>query len=254
MQLSWSGRRRVIYAVTITTLSVIVIVFVWLKFFNAPPTCFDNTQNGTEQGIDCGGTCSLLCQDLASAPRVKWSRGFQNGAPNIYTLAAYIENSNPSAGVKNAQYIFQVYDTNNKLVVEKKGVVSLPPVQTVPIVEPMVDVGNRTVAHVEFSFNGSVPLVWQQVDSASVPALRVARQQLSGDGMRLDATIENNSIFDAPNVTLIAILYDTEGVARAASKSVVPTIAHKGSENVTFTWPTAAFNIARTEITILPSF
>ncbi len=254
MQLSWSGRRRVIYAITTLVISIAILTFVWLQFFNAPPTCFDNKQNGSERGVDCGGSCALLCANLAGAPRVLWARAFQNGAPNIYTLASYIENPNPSAGAKGVGYVFQLYDADNKLIIEKRGVADLPPVQTVPIVEPIVDVGNRTVAHTEFSFSGETQLIWGAVAPGSIPALRVARQQLSSNGSRLDIAIENNGIFDASNVTLVAILYDTRGVARAASKSVVPTILHKTTEEVTFTWPMQNTNIARTEITILPSF
>lgn len=252
--MSWSGRRRVIYAVTTLVISIVGVTFVWLQFFNAPPTCFDKKQNGTEQGIDCGGSCTLVCTQLAGAPRVLWARAFQNGASNIYTLTAYIENPNPSAGAKGVEYIFQLYDADNKLIIEKRGTADLPPVQTIPIVEPTVDVGNRIVAHTEFSFNSKTQPVWSKALPGSIPMLRVSRQQLSPDGSRLDVTIDNTGISDATNVTLVAILYDTQGVARAASKSVVPAIAHKATEEVTFTWPMSNLHVARTEITLLPSF
>ncbi len=242
------------YATTATAASLGAVVLVWFLFFNAPPTCFDGKQNGTEQGVDCGGGCALVCENLSSAPRVVWARAFQNGAPNIYTLAAYVQNTNPSAGAKQVPYIFQLYDAQNKLVAEKTGVVDMPPVQTVPIIVPSVDVGNRTVAHVEFSFASKTPLVWKRVTQEAIPDLRVARQQLAADGSRLDVTVENNSIFDAPKVTLVTILYDANDVARAASVSVVPVIAHKSSADAVFTWPAPNPNILRTEITILPSF
>ncbi|HEV8666356.1 MAG TPA: hypothetical protein VN665_00715, partial [Candidatus Paceibacterota bacterium] len=102
MALSWSGRRQLMYyGVGLVILAVLFYV-VWASFFNAAPTCFDNKQDGTELGVDCGGSCSLLCQDTARQPTVQWARPFQTGA-GIYTAAAYIQNNNVGAGAKNVQ-------------------------------------------------------------------------------------------------------------------------------------------------------
>ena len=253
MQLSWSFRRKLVYSGVTLVIALALTTYVWLTFFHAAPTCFDNKQNGNETGVDCGGSCALVCQNASRPPIVEWARVFPNGGGSMYTAAAYVQNTNGNEAAHSARYVFQFYDANNHLITEKDGVADLPPVEVVPIVT-QVDVGNATVAHVQFSFDDTYPLVWNIVPAANIPNLRTSTQQLSANGSRLDATIENNSIFDATNVKAVAILFDSSGTALAASQSVIPAITHKSSTNVVFTWPTSNQNIARTEIIILPSF
>ncbi len=225
--------------------------YIWLKYFNDPATCFDQKQNGSEIGVDCGGVCALLCRQQVHDPIVLWSRAFPNGT-QAYSAAAYIENNN-SAGAHAVHYAFQFFDANNKLVLERDGVTEIPPVHIVPVVEPAIYAGNRTIVKALFSFS-ELP-VWKKIPSDAIPNLHLAGQTLSANSSRLDATIENISLVqDAENVTLAAVLFDADGVARAASKSVVPHIDHRSSINVVFTWPQGLENIVRSEVTVLPSF
>jgi hypothetical protein len=246
------------YGVGIIILAVLVYV-VWASFFNSPATCLDNKQDGTELGVDCGGQCALLCQDTAKDPTVSWARSFQTGTPSTgsgqattYTAAAYIQNNNPGAGAKRVAYSFQLFDANNSLIKEADGTTDLPPVSVIPIIMPNISVGNRTVTHVEFAFSN--PPVWYKIPAKSLPTLFVSQQNLAADGSRLSATISNQTLADAKGVTVAAVLFDSNGVARAASKSLVQVIAAQSAQNVTFTWPTGTPNIVRAEITVLPSF
>ena len=234
---------------------IILVVFVyavWASFFNTAPTCFDNKQNGAELGVDCGGSCSLLCADTAKDPVVQWARSMQTGA-QTYTAAAYVQNNNLGAGAKGVAYSFQLFDANNSLVKEVDSVVDLPPVPTVPIIMPNISVGDRIVTHVQFAF-ASQP-VWHTVLAKTLPSLHLSQQNLAADGSRLSASITNQTLLDAKNVTVVAVLFDSNGVARAASKSLVPVIAAQSSQQVVFTWGQAPLaTIVRAEITILPSF
>ena len=238
------------YGVGLVLLLVLVYV-VWASFFNAPPTCFDNKQDGTELGVDCGGSCALLCANTAHDPTVLWARVFNTGT-NTYTSAAYIQNNNLGAGAKNVQYSFQLFDANNLLVKEVDGTTDLPPVQIVPIIVPNTDVGNRVATHVQFAFSSSP--VWYRVPQKSLPTLFISQQNLSSDGSRLSATISNQTLLDAKNITMTAVLFDSQGIARAASKSLVQVVPAQSSTQVVFTWPQGTPDIARAEITVLPSF
>ncbi|HUD03074.1 MAG TPA: hypothetical protein VMR46_03640 [Candidatus Paceibacterota bacterium] len=253
MALTWSGRRKLIYyGVGIVVLALLAWV-MWLLFFNVAPSCFDGKQNEGELGIDCGGPCSLLCADTARDPVLLWSRAFQTG-PTSYTAAAYIQNNNPGAGAKNVAYSFQLFDANNNLVIERDGVATLPPITTIPIIEPNIVVGNRTVARTQFAFSNTPPAVWSKVPANSIPTLSVAEQNLNADASRLSATVVNDTLNDAQNVTVAAVLFDSAGVARAASKSLIVDVPAKSSMPVVFTWGSGVPNIVRAEITILPSF
>lgn len=255
VNLSWSSRRKFLYTAIAGIFLLAALFFVWNTFFNIPPTCQDNIQNGTELGVDCGGVCSLICGEQSRVPVVLWARAFPNGVNN-YTAAAYLQNNNPHAGAKGVQYSFQLFDEKNELIVEQRGVADIPPLLTVPIVESNINVGNRTVVRTLFLFR-STP-VWHIVPPESLPFVTVGDKNLAPDASRLSATLSNTSTIDTSRITVVAVLFDAQGVARAASKSIVGSLARKSKTSVVFTWPQSANppagGIVRTEITPLVSF
>jgi hypothetical protein len=251
MALGWGTRRQLLYYAVATVVLAVLFIFIYYAFIKVPPTCFDGKQNGTEHGVDCGGTCSLICKNEASDPTVLWSRAFQT-AGSFYTAAAYIKNNNPGAGAKQVPYNFQMYDANNLLVIERKGIADLPPIPVVPIVEHNINAGNRQIVRTQFSFSSGA--TWNLIPAQSVPALRVGEQKLAPGATRLDATLSNDSLDDARNVTVTAVLFDENGVARGAVKQEIDRIAKKSSQPLVFTWPIPQTGIVRAEITVSPSF
>ncbi len=249
MALSWSKRRKFLYSTVITVVGAVLILWLYIAFFTATPTCFDGKFNTGETGIDCGGSCALLCREQSRSPVVRWSRIFEV-APGTYTAAAYVENPNIGAAARGVRYSFQLFDQQNLLVTERTGTIDIPPVQTVPFVDPNINVGNRVPVRALFSF--SEEPVWYRTEG--LPTLRVGNQYLAPDASKLSATITNESIQNADKVTVAVVLFDSEGVARAASRSIIARIPRKGSQEVTFTWPGGVSDIVRAEITVLPSF
>lgn len=245
MALTWSGRRKALYTSVGGIIALMALIVVYQTLFSAPALCTDGKQNGSEHGVDCGGSCSLLCQDEARAPVVLWARAFM-AAPQTYTAAAYVQNNNVGAGARRVGYTFQLFDADNKLVVDRTGVADLPPVPTVPIIESGINVGHRTVSRTLFSF--STEPSW--VKAGQLPRLAISGQKLSVDASRLEATVSNDSFGDV-RATVAAVLFDSEGVARAASKSTV-TIPSRSSTPIVFTWGLPAEGVVRAEITVLP--
>lgn len=249
MALSWSKRRKFLYTGVGAVIAVAALVAVYIQFFTTVPVCFDGIQNGDEHGIDCGGSCALFCTDQVRPPVVIWARVFEVG-PSTYTAAAYVRNPNPGAATRNVAYSFQLFDDKNLLVTERTGAIDIPAVQTVPFIDTNINVGNRTVTHALFAFSEEPR--WYK--APSVPHLRVRNQYLSADASELSATVANDSINNVDRVTIVAVLFDADGIARAASRSVLQRVPRKGSQDVTFTWPGGVKNIIRAEITVLPSF
>jgi len=251
MALAWSVRRQLLYYAVAAVVAIFLIIIVWQALFLTTATCFDKRQNGGEAGADCGGPCSLLCQDTARAPVVLWARSFSVG-PRAYAAAAYVQNQNPGAGARAVSYSFQLFDDKNLLIVEKTGVIDLPPVRTIAVVEPNINVGTRIVARTQFSF--STTASWSKVQEDAVVPVTVTGQQLSADGSRLSATLVNDTLEDSPRVTVVGVLFDQYGTAIAASKSTINRIQRKSSQPIVLTWPGGVQDIVRAEITTLPSF
>lgn len=251
MALGWSARRQLLYYAVGAIIFGVLGVVVWYTFFTETPICFDGQQNADERGVDCGGSCTLICAADAKAPTLLWSRSF-NTAGNLYTAAAYVQNNNTGAGAKKVSYSFQLYDANNLLVVERKGVADLPPIPTVPLIEHNINVGNRVVTRTQFSFSSVA--VWNKIQLDKLPVLRKVQQPLANNGTKLEVEVFNDSLVDARNVVVAAVLFDAGGVARAAGKTLIDRLSRKSSQNVVFTWPKPNPNIVRVEVTLLPSF
>ena len=255
MALTWSERRKLLYIIVMGVVAVAILIFVYEKFLARAPTCTDGIQNGEEHGVDCGGTCALLCRGETRAPVVLWARAFPSG-DQLYTATVYVQNNNPSAGARHVGYMFQLYTADNKLIVERDGVTDLYPTQVTPVIELNIPVGAQTVARTLFTFTEDPQ--WERADLSHQATLASAKQNFESDGSRLDVTISNSSVVDAPSVTVVGVLFDTQGVARAASKSLIGSLMHKSSQDVTFTWPMGVAlpvgGIARAEVTILPTW
>lgn len=213
-------------------------------FFSRAPSCSDGALNGDERGVDCGGSCERLCPFDVQDPVVVWARSFL-AARGIYTATAYVENPNPGARSAVVPYLFKLFDENNILVAEREGSIALPPERFIPVVEPNVSVGNRIPTRTFFEFTG--PVEWFEAPRA---LLRVTDEVLSDEGTRLTALLHNDTGEDVERVTVAAVLFDSEGVARASARSLVGKIKRGEQEPLVFTWTLPPPPIAR--ITIIP--
>jgi len=254
MAMTWAGRRQVLYSGVGAVITLIILIVLYNTFFNSPATCFDGKQDGAETGIDCGGSsCSLICNDVAHPPVVEWARSFQTNQ-NTYSATAYVQNNNVGAGARGVPYSFQLFDADNVLVVERDGVVDIPPLQTVPITESNINVGNRVVARTLFAFTNDPPAVWNKVVPGTYPQLTISQPTHADDYSKLSAILVNNNVSAVKNVSVVAILYDAENIAIATSKSLIPSVAARSQTQVVFTWPQGVPSAVKFELIVLPSF
>src|SRR3569623_267942 len=216
MALKWAARRQILYYIVAIIVLAILAASAWRVFFYQVPMCNDGIKNGSETGVDCGGSCAALCRDTARQPTILWARSFENSTGN-YTAAAYVQNNTAAegAGAKGVHYSFRLYDDTNFLIKEIDGVMDIPPVSVVPVVATNIDSGTRQVARTYFELSNA-PIYWNKIPKDSLRSLRVANPGVYQDG-RLTATIANDSFDDAKKVTVFAVLFDGADVARAAS-------------------------------------
>lgn len=253
MALTWSGRRQILYSGVGAVIVLVLLIFIYETYFTAPPTCFDGKQDGAETGVDCGGTCSLICADAAHPPVVAWARAFQTSASS-YNAVAYVQNNNIGAGARGVPYSFQLFDANNILIAERDGVTDLPPLQIIPVTEPTISTGSRVVARTLFAFTSDPPAVWNKVPQGAYPQFTISQPTHTADFSKLSATLISNNVGDVTNVSLVAIVYDQNDTAIASSKSLVARVAGRSHVPIFFTWPEGVPNAVRFEIIVLPSF
>lgn len=232
---SWSTRRKSIYiGGTLIVFLFALALPLWYVTYEAP-SCTDGLQNQGEQGIDCGGPCSLLCKAQALDPIVHWQRAFKikNG---LYNVTAYVENPNLDSGIDEVSYRFKLYDLNNLLIYERQGKTFVPSKKIFGIFESNILTGERVPVRALFEFLGSP--IWK-IDSRLEPALVFSNKLLSEqEGLpHLTASLQNPTGNPVYNVEVVALLYDELDNAVASSRTIVDTIPKGDASSLVFTWP-----------------
>lgn len=235
--MSWAGRRRTMYISGIVATFLIVVGIPLIFILYEPPTCFDGSKNGEERGVDCGGSCRLLCPFEVTNPTVLWSRAFKI-TEGVYSAVAYIEHPNSNSGVIEAPYTFKLFDSANILVSERIGTTFLLPNTLTPIFEGGITTGERIPARTFFEFN--TELKWVRIPEKEYP-LSVKNQRLSNitKTPRIDAVVENSSVDDIFDLEVVGVVFDIDDNAIAASRTIIPLLERQSSEEIVFTWPEA---------------
>ncbi len=165
---SWSLKRQASYVGAILVFLLLVIgTPVYFYFFTTPPTCSDGKKNGDETQIDCGGSCPRFCAQDTLAPIVLWQRTSEV-SPGFYNAVAYVENPNHDALLARASYVFKLYDAENILVTEKRGMINLPPNATTAVFETPLQTGTVVPSRITFDITGSD---WQKM-KAKAPIIQ----------------------------------------------------------------------------------
>jgi len=238
--MTWAFRRQLFY---LAILVAFVLVFGFLIIYphlNKAPTCTDNKQNGDETGIDCGGTCPKVCIFQVDKISIIWSRAFKV-VPGRYNAVAYLENHNENTAINKIKYRFRFADKDNIYIGKREGETYVPPSGKFAVFEPAIDVGNSIPVYTTFEFTETP--VWIQVSEEKINQLKIfvsdIRLENEDTSPRLSATVKNNSLFQIPEVNIIAFLYDEKGNAVSASRTYLDVLQGEENREITFTWPEA---------------
>jgi hypothetical protein len=236
--MSWGTRRRnnIIFAVAIILIVPSVIGFFVLIY--EKPSCFDGKRNQDEKGIDCGGSCVLLCKEDSLPLVVLWERFFKVGDGN-YNAAAYIENRNSNAGVKNVNYVFSFFNQEGVKIAEKRGQTRVFPQTIKPILISGVLTGKQVPTRVDFEFLENP--IFEKEDPV-LPLLITKNSKYfvdssSAGGPRVTATIQNISLEEVNDVDVVVLLFDIMDNVVGVSSTYIERINPEESKDVSFTWP-----------------
>ena len=232
---SWSKRRRLIYGgIVIVFVAAAIIVPGFFLFYKAP-TCFDGVRNGSEQGVDCGGSCQKLCASAFKSPSVSWARS-ENVVPGLYNIAAYVINPNADGEARNVPYHMGIYDDHGTSITDITGTMTLPSNRNTLAFQGTVNVAKQIPARILFEFTGAPD--WNK-RADPLAALSIVGKDYSEDGAgsSLTVTLKNASVNPLPRMTVYAVLYDQDGNAIGFSRTVVDGIAPQGTAVAPYTWP-----------------
>lgn len=248
----WSSKRKTII---FTILGLVTLV--WFLIFIAPKfkvtsACFDGIQNGSEEGVDCGGDCPQYCSAQALDISTVWSRVFRV-VPGRYNTVALIENQNTNAALASIGYEFRLYDNSNVFVGRRTGRTYVVPNNKMLVFQSGIDTGDRVPVRSEFTFIEQP--FWLQIPKDARSGVPVNSSNIvlkdPFTTPSLSARVQNNSRFTLYNMDVSAVLYNASNNVIAASQTFVEQLLEGQSQDVFFTWQDS-FSEEPVRIEIIP--
>ena len=236
--MTWAFKRQLLSAGVLIAFLALFGFLIIYPSVNGMPTCADGKQNGTEAGIDCGGSCARVCLFQVDKISILWSRAFRVVAGR-YNAVAYLENHNKNSAIYKINYRFRFADKDNIYIGKREGSTFVPPSGRFAVFEPAIDIGYSIPVYVTFEFTETP--VWTVVPKDIINQLKVLVSDIKLEDEnvvpRLSANIKNSSLFTIPEVNIVAILYDVYGNAISASRTYLDTLGPEENTEVNFTWP-----------------
>lgn len=249
--MDWAQKRKITYALFFVGAIVLIAAYPVYSLVSKPASCFDAKKNGSETGVDCGGSCNLMCVVDMKAPRAVWAKAFPvNGN---YDLGVFVENMNTTAGIKNARYTIRALGSAGEVLVERTGTTEFVPSGRVLLFETGVVLASHP-SSVEVLFNNNDLTRWMKATAAPSTVVTKNQSLKNADTKpRFDAVLVNtDQINDVTSLTLGAIIYDSQKRPVAVSKTYVDRIGKGGEQSIFFTWPDRFTLKARGEKCIAP--
>lgn len=252
---SWRFKRKFYYGFGAFSVLVLLIALPAFLVLYEKPTCFDGKQNGTETGIDCGGSCVRLCEAELAGPIVQWTRVFEV-VPGVHSVLAFIENPNPTAVGRGGVYTVKLFDARGNVVATRSGSLTIPAISALPVFVGNLETGANQAVRATFVFDKQPE--WEKLPAnVQRPVLSVEDENLrvSLGKILLTATLSNTSVYEAREIYAVAQLVNSQGNVIAASQTFVDRLSAGTEREIAFTWPRdfGVNNVARITITPIPT-
>lgn len=236
--MTWALKRQMLYVIVLLLFFGFFGFLIVYPAFNKLPTCVDGLKNGTESGVDCGGSCSRACYFEADTVSVLWARSFLV-VPGRYNAVAYLENHNKSLVVEKIKYQFRFADKDNIYLGRREGVAFIPPGRNFAIFERGIEINNSFPVYTTFTFTETPN--WISILESKINQLQIfvsdVRLENETTNPHLSATLKNNSLFIIPAVNVVVILYDENRNAVSVSSTYLDELKGEEEKTVDFTWP-----------------
>lgn len=235
--MEWSKKHKLSYIAIFVGAIILVLLPVAYIIVHKEPTCFDGIQNGSESGIDCGGSCTIYCAFEMKPLRIVWVKPFPF-THGHYDIGAYIENPNQNSGIPSLQYTVRAFDAEGKTIAERTGALEVGPGTPILLFEGNLS-SEILPVRAEVDFGTAYQSVWQKAKRAEVKLVtKNYTIRYSDAGPRLDAVVVNTDPVTPVGRTMVgAIIFDETRNPIAVSRTIVDGIAKGGEQAVFFTWP-----------------
>lgn len=230
--LDWAMRRRII--IVLIVIAFFAVIGGIYSFINRPiPSCFDKIQNQNEEGMDCGGVCSLQCSAKSAKLEVRWTKAIRV-REGMYDIAALVEYPAGNTAIPRLDYTAKLFDSTGGVLAERHGSTFVNPSDHFLVYEGGVQV-SATATRAEVTLDPTYDTL--RASSSPVTLTVLSRDLSSPDAHpRLSAVIRNDTNTSLRNVPVNAIVSDGSGPVAVAG-TVIDSLPAKSSKLAQFTWP-----------------
>lgn len=231
--------RQLILILIPLTIIAVAGFFVYFRYFGTP-TCFDNSQNQGEEGVDCGGPCQS-CAFKQKKNIDYYFSDFIEVLPRKYDVVAKVKNPNTELTAKEFRYEVVLRDTAGVIMQKKEGKSYLYSGETVYIIETSI-FSQKTIGSVEFKIKQdetnwvAQTLVQPDIISGEKDVQTIIRED-NTTSTRLTLKILNRSINDYKNIEVSVLLLDENQNIFAVNRTVIDSLAAGESAPLIFAWP-----------------
>ncbi len=236
MELNWRSQRQIIIFSIYFLIIFIPVVFTVFMLLRKPVSCYDRIQNGTEEGVDCNGSCQLKCDGTYRDIRVNFSRGMKV-SDGVYDVFALIENFNTNVEFPNVPYAVSFYSGEGKLLGSATGSLAILPQTRAAIYLPNLQL-EQDIKTVDLTLLPHKALAMHNTDDIprNLSVQSWTAQRGANNSLQVIGDLQNPNNKGIQNISVYAMLYDDTKTVYAVSRTKVAGIPGREKTAVTFTW------------------
>lgn len=222
---------------------------IYYFYFIPEQSCFDNIQNQSETGLDCGGTC-IDCELKTLILKIDKPQTFEAGQFKS-TLLAKITNPSLNYGLNNFEYEFQVFSQFGTLISKFQGDSYILTNESKYLIVPGIDIDHRDVSYVTVSIPSQN---WER--RANLPDINLKFKDLLtlpvSKTVQVSGVLKNDSGSGFSSVSIIGILFDKSDNIINASWTKIDNVRAFSESPFTIFYPTIKnvqdINAGRTKV------
>ncbi len=214
--------KQFIYGAGYLAFLALIVLAVYYIWFKPAPTCFDNKQNGTETGIDCGGVCQACELKNLVALDASWIKYFPAG--NQTAIVAKINNANIRWAAESFSYALDIYGIGGNKIKTITGNSFIYSGEIKYLFE-LLETDSKNISDVKISFSASN---WKQDIEFPKPLLTQVRgiktEASQGGGVGVSGFVLNNNAFNLSKLGIIGFLSNSSDIQISASRTQLENI------------------------------
>ena len=156
-------------------------------------------------------------------------------AEGVYAAVAYIENQNKDLYVPSVQYEIVLYDAEQSIVTRASKRTPIMANSVTPVFVPHILTGKAAVATASFRFTEE-PVFARRPAPHAFTFSDITLESERNESPRARAVVRNGGTETVASSYFVAIVFDEDGTAVAASRTFEEYIAPGESRILQFTW------------------